>query len=99
MCALKNSVAIIMQVGEVGHCLRVDAMRGENLPRLDVTGASDPYALVTAQSEAGLQMFRTKTIWSTTVRLPQPALLFLFTPIVNNVVVWYQSVMYEKKVM
>lgn len=57
-----------LQVAQVGHCLRVDVVRAENLPRQDLSGASDPYALVTAQSEAGLQMFRTKTIWSTTVR-------------------------------
>eukprot|EP00892_Ulva_mutabilis_P003576 jgi/Ulvmu1/1590/UM111_0018.1 len=52
-------------VGEVGNCLRVEVLRGERMPRTDIIGKSDPYVVLTAQSEAGLQMFRSKTCWAT----------------------------------
>ena len=52
-----------------GHCLRVDVVRAEALPRADTFGACDPYCIVTAQSEAGLQMFKGKTISDSQVRL------------------------------
>lgn len=45
------------------------------MPRMDWTGAADPYVVVTAQSEAGLQMFRCATAWDTLVRPPSPPLL------------------------
>lgn len=58
-----------VQVGEAGNCLRVEVLRAANMPVTDFTGKSDPYVVLTAQSEAGLQMFRSKTAWATLVRL------------------------------
>lgn len=57
-----------MQVTTAGNCLRVEVLRGTHMPRMDWTGAADPYVVVTAQSEAGLQMFRCPTAWDTLVR-------------------------------
>jgi hypothetical protein len=57
-----------LQVSQRGNCLRVEVLRGEHLPRMDLVSAGDPYVLLTAQSEGGLQMFRVGTAWGTTVR-------------------------------
>lgn len=62
--------AVAVQVGEDGNCLRVEVIRGEQMPRTDITGKTDAYVVLTAQSEAGLQMFRGKTCWATLVRPP-----------------------------
>ena len=70
---VSNFPRLAVQVGEAGNCLRVEVLRGEGMPRTDVLGRSDPYVVVTAQSEAGLQMFRSKTAWNTLVR-PRPHL-------------------------
>lgn len=62
-----------MQVTEAGNCLRLEVLRGSHMPRMDWTGAADPYIVLTAQSEAGLQMFRCGTAWDTLVRPLPPS--------------------------
>eukprot|EP00892_Ulva_mutabilis_P005506 jgi/Ulvmu1/3327/UM155_0010.1 len=59
--AFKQSLAVTA----AGNCLRVEVLRGTHMPRMDWTGSADPYVVVTAQSEAGLQMFRCDTAWDT----------------------------------
>lgn len=53
-----------------GNCLRVEVLRGTHMPRMDWTGGADPYVVLAAQSEAGLQMFRCPSAWDTLVRPP-----------------------------
>jgi hypothetical protein len=65
---VRRDGSTVVQVAEAGNVLRVKVLRAECLPRMDVTGAADPYVLLTAQSQGGLQMFRLQTRWRTTVR-------------------------------
>lgn len=63
-----TAICSALQVQKEGHCLRVEVERAEGLPALDMRGGSDGYVVLTAQSEAGLQMFKTRTIPGTLVR-------------------------------
>ena len=61
-----------LQVAREGHCLRIEVLRAESLPKMDTFGTCDAYVILTVQSEAGLQMFSTRTI-SDTLVCSQPA--------------------------
>ena len=65
-----DGVHLVVQVTEAGNCLRVEVLRGTHMPRMDWTGGADPYVVLAAQSEAGLQMFRCPSAWDTLVRPP-----------------------------
>ena len=74
MCRLESLCSThaitAVQVRQAGHCLRVEVLRAEGLPAMDTFGGSDAYAVLTVQSEAGLQMFKTATIRGSQVLAP-----------------------------